>query len=161
MQARTKVVELQGKRYQLRRLPPDVGSFIFMRMMNINLRLSQEEEERQASKSQYAKTDTAPQKPKESPAKPTGEAQVRALSFIVLSGGIPFEDFQFIQRSCLKVIGRIDTNQGVEFPIPIMTDSGQWADMDVADDIGLTMNLTTEVLVHSFESFFDKPTPNG
>ena len=163
MQARTKVVELNKKRYTLRRLPPDVGSFIFMRMMGINMRVAQAEQEREQDRASNrptygSKLDTVPQKPTVPEVKPSGEAQIRALSFIVMSGGIPFEDFQFIQRSCLKVVSRIDTMQGQEFPIPIMADSGQWADLDIADNISLVMSLTTEVLVHSFADFFDTTT---
>lgn len=160
MQARTKVVPLGGKRYQLRRLPPDVGSFIFMRMMGINMRIAQEEADRAVLKQPHygSQMDTQPQKVEKPVAKPTGEAQVRALSFIVMSGGIPFEDFQFIQRACIKAVSRVDTTQGQEFPIPVMADSGQWADLDLADNISLVMSLTTEVLVHSFADFFDGTT---
>lgn len=166
MQARIKVVELGGKRYQLRRLPPDVGSFIFMRMMGLSMRASQVEAEKaqaQSLKARYAsKLDTkpTPETPK-LPEKITGEMRVRALTFSVFSGGVSFEDFQFIQRACIQTVGRIDTHSGQEFPMPIMQDTGQWADMDVAEDVGLVMQLTTEVLIHSFASFFDEPTIAG
>jgi hypothetical protein len=155
MQARLKVVELGGKRYQLRRLPPDVGSFVFMRMMGLSIRASQAEAEKAPTKQYASKLDTKPTEQK-LPEKVTGEMRVRALAFSVFSGGVSFEDFQFIQTACIKAVGRIDTAQGVDFPIPIMQDSGQWADLDIADNVGLVMQLTTEVLIHSFSSFFDE-----
>jgi hypothetical protein len=153
--SRTKIVPLSGKKYHLRRLPPEVGSFIFMRMLGVSMRAAQSEAERAPAPKYASKLDTKPAKPEPEPeAKLSGEMRVRALSFAVFSGGISFEDFQFIQLSCMKVVGRIDVNAGVEFPMPVMTDSGQWVDEELADNPGLVMQLTTEVLVFCFADFF-------
>lgn len=155
MIVRTKTVELQGYKFQLRRLPPQLGSFIFMRMLGISMRASAAAQEEQVAKPRKNKPQVQATTEVEQP-KPTGEEQVRALSFSVFSGGMPFADFDFIQTGCMKVISIVEHREGVDFPMPIMNDNGSWTPSgeDLSYDAGLVMRLTTEVLILCFADFF-------
>jgi hypothetical protein len=158
--SRSKVVELKGASYEVRKLSPDVGSFIFMRMMSISMRMMQERAEREleaASKRRGSVEQVAEQPTEEQPAI-SGEDRVRALAFTVLSGGVEFSDFQFIQTACLKVASKKDENGNA---MPIMTDGGVWTKdgYGVRDDVGLVMQLVSEVLVFCFGAFFESTAP--
>lgn len=151
MNTRSKVVELGGARFEVRRLPPEVGSFIFMRMMGASMRMESpvENGEKQA----------------EDPGKPkievTGEMRVRALTFAVFSGNISFDDFKFIQDACMRVVSKMEVNAGQEFPMPIMADNGRWTQngQEVYESVGLVTQLTAEVLVFCFSDFFNGSSP--
>jgi hypothetical protein len=161
---RSKVVELKGEVFEVRKLAPDVGSFIFMRMMSISMRMMQELAEKEAeaaARKQSAQTPQEAPKPEEEAAPDSqisGEMRVRALAFTVLSGGVSFEDFQFIQTACLKATSK--KNDSGLF-MPIMTDGGVWTkDGDlVRDDVGVAMQVVSEVLIFCFSSFFESSVP--
>ena len=144
MQSRSKVVELNGKKFELRRLPPEEGSFIFMRILGVSMKM---------------RSDIPTPKTEEAAGsadlpKATGEMQVKALAFAVFSGGMGFSDFKFIQNACMRVVS-LHNEAGL--PMPVMTDDGTWtADgKDLADDVGMVMKLTSEVLVFCFADFFE------
>ena len=146
-QPRTKQLELSGRKFELRRLPPEVGSFILMRMMGVQMR---DQADREAAKPIAAAT--------EKPVEISGEMRVRALSFIVFSGAIEFADFKFIQQHCMRCVALVTEAAGESFPMPIISDDGQWTKdgQAVADDVGLVMKLTTEVLILCFADFFEQ-----
>lgn len=148
MSTRSKVVELNGQKYELRKLAPDVGSFIFMRMMGLSLRSRAAEKEQQEELPKS--TEPAPE-----PAKISGEMQVRALAFSVFAGAIGFDDFKFIQNACIKAVSKQRTDTGMF--MPVMNDAGQWTKDgdDIETNVGLAMNLTTEVLILCFADFFE------
>lgn len=147
--SRSKVVELSNKKFDIRKLPPEVGSFILMRMMGVSVKMMRDEPPIKHKEAAPAPTEVKP------PEKISGETHVRLTAFTVLSGGVAFEDFTFIQASCMKVISCYNA---AGFAMPIMSDSGEWTKdvgEDVADDVGLVMKLTTEVLVFCFADFFE------
>jgi hypothetical protein len=150
MQTRSKVVDLSGNKFHVRRLPPEVGSFILMRMIGVRMRSADAAPVAQKAESEQAAPPVASEKI-------NGEMQVRALAFSVFSGGVSFDDFKFIQNSCMKVVSIVKEHAGNEFPMPIVTDEGVWtADgAPVAENVGLIMQLTTEVLIFCFADFFD------
>lgn len=154
MQTRSKVVELKNASYEVRRLLPEVGSFIFMRMMGLSMRMAQDNADRSASKPAATEVQT------EEVPEPviSGEMRVRALAFSVFSGGIAFTDFKFIQDACLKSVSK--KNEAGLF-MPIMSDGGVWTGdgEEVRNDVGLVMQLTTEVLIYCFGSFFESTNP--
>lgn len=156
MKEKSKVVELSGYKFSLRRLPADVGSYIFMRMMGVSMRNAAA-----AAENQPVATAAAEQQPE--PTKATGAEKVRALSFIVFSGGMNFDDFKFIQRACLGVVSSIEHREGQDFPIPIMSDSGVATPQgeDILCDVGLVMRLVSEVLIFCFADFFDESSPGS
>jgi hypothetical protein len=155
MQTKSKIVELSGTKYHIRKLPPDVGSFIFMRILGISMRQSAENAEKArpvASKKQEEAEEAAEE------TKISGEMRVRALSFAVFSGGaVSFADFKLIQQSCMQVVGVVVDRAGTSFPMPIMSDLNDWTKEgeDLASNVGLVMRLTTEVLIFAFADFFE------
>jgi hypothetical protein len=151
-QPRTKQVDLKGRKFELRRLSPEVGTFILMRMMGVQMRSEAAQEERAPAKP------AAVAEPAVKPPEISGEARVRALSFIVFSGAISFEDFKFIQNACMHCVSIVKVAEGEAFPMPIMSDAGEWTKdgQAVVDDVQLLMNLTTEVLVICFSDFFEQ-----
>lgn len=150
MSTRSKVVELNGQQYEIRKLAPDVGSFIFMRMMGLSLRARAAEKE-QAEESPKPATTAEP-------VKISGEMQVRALAFSVFAGAIGLDDFKLIQNACIRSVSK--QNPKTNFFMPVMTDSGQYTPdgEDVENNVGLVMNLTTEVLIFCFADFFESPS---
>ena len=148
-QPRTKQLELSGRKFELRRLPPEVGSFILMRMMGVQMRDQADRETAKPTAVAAAST--------EKPVEISGEMRVRALSFIVFSGAIDFADFKFIQQHCMRCVALVTEAAGESFPMPIVSDDGQWTKdgQAVADDVGLVMKLTTEVLILCFSDFFE------
>lgn len=151
MQARSKIVDLSGTKYHLRKLPPDVGSFIFMRILGISMRQQADRPVPSTKKQEEVEK-------QEEETKISGELRIRALSFAVFSGGvINLEDFRLIQRSCLQVCGVVVERSGTQFPMPVMTDTGDWTKEgeELANNVGLVMRLTTEVLIFCFADFFD------
>ncbi len=151
MNTRSKVVELSGHTFQINRLPADAGSFIFMRLLGVSVRMQANEPERADKKES---TETLEQ------ARITGEMRVRAMTFSVFSGGIAFDEYRFIQRACMESTYIVQQRAGASFPLPIMAD-GRWtADgAAVESNVGLVMKLTTEVLVFCFSDFFDESAP--
>lgn len=154
MRTRSKVVPVNDGKYEVRRLPADVGSFIFMRMLGIQMRMQAE---------QQANTATAQQQEQAEAAETVkhqidGETRVRALAFSVFSGGMEFKDFQFIQKACLKCVSKQEVRDEHTFFMPLMQDDGTWVPSyeDLQYDTSLVMNLTTEVMVLCFSDFFEK-----
>lgn len=157
MNTRSKVVDLVGLKFEVRKLLPDAGSFIFMRMLGISMRMATAV----TSGAQTPAPAPTPEEAKELLAKTTGEMRVRALAFSVFSGGISFEDFRFIQEHCMQVVSIIKEREGVDFPLPIMTLDGTWTPDGAAvrENVSLVMQLTTEVLVLCFSDFFAESSP--
>ena len=155
-QPRTKVIPLSGKKFELRRLPPEVGSYIFIRMLGARMRMQQ------------ATAEAAPTKPVDTTAPPapppSGEDLVKALSFVVFSSAASFDEFKFMQSSCMKVTSLIENREGMDFPMPLMSDDGQWTrgvGETVSLDVGLLTTLASEVLVLCFADFFEDRVPGS
>lgn len=156
MQAKTKTTdEIEGHRYLLRKLPTEVGSFILMRMLGIQMRVAAANAEEQMAKEASKPAELSVQQ--EERPKPSGEDMVRAIVFSLFSGGVmSFEDFKFIQQSCMKVTSIIKEREGHDFPMPVMDDHGRWSTDGavLADESSLVVRLTTEVLILCFADFF-------
>lgn len=154
MQTRSKVVELSGRKFHLRKLSPEVGSFILMRMLGVSMQA-------EAARPTQPDASQAPRSVEEAPVDITGEMHVRAITFRVFSGGMGFEDFKFVQDNCMRAVSIVEERAGVDFPMPIMNDSGVWTAEGefVAEDVGLVMRLTTEVLIFCFAGFFAASGP--
>lgn len=147
MSVKNKIVPLGAEKFELRKLPTEVGSFIFMRMLGASMRMAASDKEE------------APASTEESESTPviTGEMRVRALVFSVMSSGMSFEDFKFVQSSCMKVTSVVVDRAGQDFPMPVMTDNGAWTPegKDLACNPGSVMQLVSAVLVFCFADFFD------
>ena len=152
-----KIVPVQGRKYQLRKLPAVEGSFIYMRMMGAIYKASGE---------QVAANHRAPARAHDRHAEPeappemTAEQRVRALctsGFMHLG----HEDFIAIQTACLKAVNRVETLNGVETPMPVMTDQGEWVPVQgewehIGTNAYLAQLLAMEVCVDSLGCFFSE-----
>ena len=133
MSVKTKIVDVQGKQYQVRKLRPNIGSFIITRVMAAGVGTSSVEDD-----------DDAPDK------------KLLVSMFSAFLKGIDFDTFSFIQNNCLAVVSRMEpAPDGQLLPMPITTDTGVFAALDVADDLSLVMSLTIESLLFNLSDFFD------
>lgn len=144
MKPKTKTVEISGTRYQLRKMAPDRGSWILMRMISASINAGGDQA-------------TAPTNGEgaENPIPvPTGEELVRAVAFAAFLRGLDYETHSFVQKACLTVCSRLENSNGTELPMPIVNDSGAWAIAEIRDDISLVMRLEVEALVWNLSDFF-------
>ena len=125
----TTIVNLGGQNYRIRRLSPEVGSFIVTRIL-------------------IAGADIIGQ---------GAAAGTLVATFTVFLKGLNFADFQFIQSRCLAVVDRMEQLPGIqtEQPIPILNQDGSWATGEVAADLSLVLSLTVQSLLFNLSDFFD------
>ena len=145
MKEKTKIVQFGDTRFQLRKLPPGVGTFIAMQLLGAGIKAGNlGGGDPQSSSTEAA----APQ------SMATGEELVRAVAFSAFLRGLEYEAHQFVQTHCLAVCSRMEQSGETEVPMPIVNDSGQWAIPEVRDDMSLVMKLELEVLVFNLSDFF-------
>lgn len=146
MSQKNKTVTLGEHSFLIRKLPPEMGSFIFIRLLGVQMRT-------QSMAPTISKTTELSKEPE---VKPSGEDMVRSLTFLALSsGGVSFEEFKFIQRSCMDCVGINVEREAQTFPMPLLLADGRWTpEGQVVTDKGLLMKLMMEVLVFCFADFF-------
>lgn len=131
MNDETKIVDVKGRRYQLRRMLPDDGSFILCRILaaGMGAGVGAERADRSLIQSMLA-------------------AFLR---------GLDFDTFKLIQHKALSVVSRLESNgTGTEQPMPLVTDNGVFADQELSRSISLTMALTVHSLVFNLSDFFSE-----
>ena len=143
-QPKTKIVEIDGARYQLRRLSPEAGSFIAMKLLS-------------AAQQGPSKEGGGPRKDGEEPTAPaqvapSGEQMVRVVALLAFNG-LDFESHSFIQKKCLECCARLEGDP--ELPMPIVNSSGAWAIAEIKENLSLVMKLELEALVFSVAPFFE------
>ena len=139
MQARTTTTQIDGATYQLRKMTPVVGSYIWQRLMAAAFK---------AARQVGAVGDSAP----DEAAQAAPEDRLRglcAVAFMQLS----FEDTGFIQTECMKTISRMEIVGDTESAIPVMMQNGTWAAPEVADNPFLVTKLATEAIAFNLTSF--------
>lgn len=141
MTEKTKLVTVRDRQYQLRKMLPDVGSFIYLRMIGAvyNNKVAQDSGEAQ---------------PAEPEVKPKPEETARLVCGVAFMRGLSFEDLQFTQRHAMMVVSLMEDMAGTLTPMPVMTDSGKWANPELKDDAALVQELTMEALVFNLAGFF-------
>lgn len=145
MKSKTKVVEVSGTSYQLRKMAPDVGSYILMRMIAAGIN---------AGGDQNNPPSNAEATENPIPV-PTGEELVRAVAFAAFLRGLDYETHSFVQKACLATCSRLEDSSGSALPMPIVNDAGVWAIPEIRDDISLVMRLEVEALVFNLTDFFE------
>jgi hypothetical protein len=138
MHEATKIVSVDGVNYQLRRMTPLVGGYIWQRLMAA---LYKAQEGR--------KQEPEPTVEDASKPKPSAEERMRAMcgvAFLFLS----FEDFQFVQKHCMQVLMREEPVAGF---LPVQMDDGRWASKEVEANPLLVTKLMVEALVFSLHPF--------
>ena len=144
---KTKIIEIGGSKYQLRKMTPAAGSFIYFKMIGAVLN--------QVNEATVA--DTA--KARESSAKMTPEEKARALVVSTFMRGLDYQHVEFAQRHAMMATSRVVDTGGAEAIIPVMTDDGRWVqpgpgEPDLQDEPDVVQQITTEALVYSIASFF-------
>lgn len=147
MTSKTKILELSGARYQLRKFFPDVGSFILMQMIGAGIKSGNI-----AGGGDSAESDTV----RAAATDLHGEDMVRAVAFAAFLRGLDYEMHRFMQLKCLSTCSRLEDKEGTEIPMPIVNDSGVWAISEIRDDMALVMRLEVEALVFNFSDFFEQ-----
>ena len=141
---KSNIVTLNEHRYQIGRVKPEVGSFILLKLLSANIRAGALAKDEQAQPSKLQPSKDAP----------TDEEMVRATIFGAFLSGLKFDEFKFVQQSCMQSVTWLSNPRAQGAPMPIMNDYGEWAFSEISDNIGLVMQLTTEVLVWNLEGFF-------
>jgi len=136
---KTKIAEVQGVKYQIRKMLPDVGSYIYMRMMGALL--------------EFKRSGGADEQPSEAESSMDEEQKARLLCGLAAMK-LSFEDTQFVQRQALMTVSKAVLGANSESFIPVMQDTGRWTDPDMANDIALVQSLVQESLVFSLSGFF-------
>lgn len=66
------------------------------------------------------------------------------------------EEFLSVQSDALRTVYKIENHEGQEFPVCIVTESGAWADKDLAEDVVTLFALTVQAVVFNVQPFFLK-----
>ena len=141
MNEKTKIVEVNGASYQLRRFAPDVGSFIVMQIIGAGLK--------GVSEGPAPSADSVTPKAEQ----PSGEDLVRAVVFSAFLRGLDFDMHRFVQTKCLALCSRMEPQGDQLVPMPLMTALGV-AIPELREDMELVMKLEIAVLVFNFTDFF-------
>lgn len=142
MKPKTKIVTIDSSRYEIRKLPPDVGSYILMQIIGAGI---------SASSTGGSPVETPTQAQTE---KLSGEDMVRAMTFAAFLRGLDYDKYCFVQSKCIAACSRMEDRGGTELPMPIVNDSGQWAIPEIKDNLSLVVQLTVETLVFNLSDFF-------
>ena len=155
--AKTKIIEIDGARYQIRRMLPEVGSYLSMQLLGAAVKGGQiggptegDSTVRTQNPRNGEVTPTEPARMGESEA----EELVRGVAFAAFLRGLDFESHRFVQWKALQVCSRLEDHGSGELPMPIITDTGQWAIAEIRDDMPLVMKLETESLAFNCSPFF-------
>ncbi len=141
MKQKTKNVEIDGTKYQIRRFLPDVGSYLLMRIIGAGIKTDAGDATNSASGKEVVRGEV-----------PGGEDLARAVIFAAFLRGLDFETHCFVQAQCLAVCARLEGPDGL--PMPIVNAAGVWAIHEIKDDTPLVLRLETEALVFNFTDFF-------
>ena len=137
MTVRTTTIEVDGAQYQVRRLLPEVGSYIWQLLMRAVFKAQQDNPQPESVQSSEPAPVIAP------------DARLRGFCAIAFMH-MAFTDYKFMHDAALKVVSQMDGNGN---PIPIMADNGQWAATDIADSPMLVTKLITESLAWNLQGF--------
>ena len=147
MREKSKIITIEETRFQIGRFLPDVGSFILGKLVGATL---------DSAPPNFQQ----PEPPQDVPPPPPDEL-VRILFFSSSFRGMDFETHRFIQAKALSVCSRLELKNGVECPMPIVSDSGQWAIPEIRDDGPLVVKLELESLIFNLSPFFANGGLNG
>jgi len=138
---RTKDVTVKGQSYQLRKMDPVAGSFVYIRMMGALL-----DNRKETSAELEVESKDLP--------KLTDEDRARMLVNAAIMRGLSLEDTNYAFDAALKCVSSTVNVKGSTALLPLKSGDGRWTDPDVADDASLIHVLAVESLVFSLLPFF-------
>ena len=152
MHEKTKVVEVGGQRWQLRRMTPVDGSYCWQRIMAATYRSAQATQKpaEQLSAAEEARMEEAIKKA-------TPEQRLRTtcgMAFMSLT----YDETKFMHKAGLGVTCRLESLAGVDTPMPVVDDSGRFAVQELEGDPALVTQLVTEALVFNLLPFMAENT---
>jgi len=133
----TVIVPVDNVNYQVRRMTPAVGSYIWQRLMAAVYKASE------------GQKDTVAEEPTSDALKPSSAERLRAMCGVAFMF-LGFDDFEFLQKNCLRVVSREEPTLGY---IPIVSDDGRWAAKDLEKNPFMVTRLMVEVLVVNLADF--------
>lgn len=144
---KTKIVEIGGKQYQLRKMLPAAASFIYFKMMGSLFDKPSEVEEADAERAKQA-TD-----------KMSAEDKARALCISTFMRGLEYQYVMFAQQQSMMSTSRVIFTGGSEAIIPVMRDDGRWVpvapgEVDLQEEPATVQQITVESLVFNLAGFF-------
>lgn len=144
MIAKTKNFEVDGTTYQIRRMPPDVGSYLVFRLLGAMNEIKTPDAARDGN-------DTT-----EPAAVLSGESKARIVVLAALfQANKDFEFHCFLQQKALSVVSRMEGEPGSERPMPVMAGGGVIALPEVRDDLSLISKLEIESICFNLTPFFE------
>lgn len=148
---RTKEIVVNGRNYQLRKMDPVAGSFIYLRMLGTLMLAAQNDDMRK----QYDVDESAP--------KPTEEQRTRVLISGSIMRGLSFEDTRFAHQQALQCVSESVMIKDQAAYIPVMTDTGHWSNgsSELTEDGATVQKLVIESLVFSLQPFFVESKENS
>ena len=131
------VVPIDSVNYQVRRMTPAVGSYIWQRLMAAVYKASE------------GQKDEAPVEPAVETPQPSSADRLRAMCGVAFMY-LGFDDFEFVQKNCLRVVSREEPDMGY---IPVVADDGRWVAKDLEGNPFMITRLMVEVLTVNLVSF--------
>jgi hypothetical protein len=150
---KTKIVEVADQRWQIGRLTPLDGSYIWQRLMAASFRAQMEMVGAQQPEGDQAIAAEAAM------AKATPEDRLRTLCGVAFMH-MTYDDLALAQRKAMAVVARMEQLAGQpEQPMPVQASDGRWAVAELETDPFLVTRLTVEVLAYNLASFLAKTGP--
>jgi hypothetical protein len=140
-----KTVDIDGVKYQLRRMSPVKGSYIWQRIMGGVLK----------AQAAIGGSQSPDAEPAESAAEQSPVEQRLKTTYAFASMHIDFADHEFIQREALTVVARMENLAGVEAPMPVVNGSGTVVIPELADNPMLVSKVVLESLAFNLSCFLD------
>ena len=156
MKDKTKTVELAGERWELRRMTPAVGSYIWQRLMAANVKAQSVNATTQPVVADAAENERL----EKALAEITPEQKLRTVCAIACMY-MTYEDLQFMQTAAMRVTSVMQSTGGTPLPMPVMQDDGRGLLAMLEESPALVTQLMTEVLVFNLASFLQPTAGNS
>lgn len=138
---REKELTLGGRRFVLRRLSAQKGSFIYLRLLGSLLRARRDGK-------------TASSSPEVTPVELTMEERASALVTLAVAGDLSEEDAANMFNASLQVVDVRESVKGVEARTPLFSDDGRCSVPEIGDDPALLQRLMMASLAFSLSPYF-------
>lgn len=137
---KTHEVVVKEHRFRIGKLPADVGSMLYMRILGAVLARKVEESATPPDASLVEKI--------------TPEMRAKSLVSLAMMNGLTLDDIRLAQRSSMLVAAEREFVGDTEQWIAVVTADGRWVNHHLAEDAGMQHLLTIEVLAFSLQDFF-------
>jgi hypothetical protein len=156
MHDKKKTVTLAGERWEIRRMTPAVGSYIWQRLMAATYRM----QVKNVGASGPEPSIEESVKMKELMEKAPPEQRIKTVCGVAFME-LAFDELEFTQNAALRVISKLQTAGGaVDVPMPITQEDGRGMLPELEASPSLVQQLTIEALAFNLVSFLE-PTASS